>query len=77
MSGDKFYRSLDRTIDIDIITYGQETFSSETLVIPHPEAKNRSFVIVPWYVMDQSAKLPGIGRIGKLAQGYADQVQIK
>ena len=67
----------DRTIDIDIITYGQETFSSKTLVIPHPEAKNRSFVIVPWYVMDQSAKLPGIGRIGKLAQGYADQVQIK
>jgi 2-amino-4-hydroxy-6-hydroxymethyldihydropteridine diphosphokinase len=67
----------DRTIDIDIITYGQETLNSRSLVIPHPEAVNRSFVIVPWYVMDQSAKLPGVGRIEKLAQGYADQVQIK
>ncbi|NBR65326.1 MAG: 2-amino-4-hydroxy-6-hydroxymethyldihydropteridine diphosphokinase [Micrococcales bacterium] len=67
----------DRTIDIDIITYGQETFSSRSLVIPHPEAANRSFVIVPWYVMDQSAKLPGIGRIEKLAVGYVGQVKIK
>ena len=67
----------DRTIDIDIITYGQHSLYSRSLVIPHPEAANRSFVIVPWYVMDQSAKLPDIGRIEKLAQSYADQVQIK
>ena len=67
----------DRTIDIDIITYGQHSLNSRSLVIPHPEAANRSFVIVPWYVMDQSAKLPGIGRIEKLARSYADQVQIK
>lgn len=67
----------DRTIDIDIITYGQHSLNSRSLVIPHPEAANRSFVIVPWYVMDQSAKLPGIGRIEKLAESYADQVQIK
>ena len=66
----------DRNIDIDIITYGNTHFRSPDLVIPHPEAKNRSFVIVPWYLMNQKAELPGIGRIEKLAEVYVDQVKL-
>jgi 2-amino-4-hydroxy-6-hydroxymethyldihydropteridine diphosphokinase len=66
----------DRNIDIDIIAYGNSQHNSKDLVIPHPEAKNRAFVIVPWYLMNQKAILPGVGRIKKLARRFADQVEL-
>ena len=66
----------DRNIDIDIITYGTTQHRSADLKIPHPETKNRSFVIVPWYLMNQAATLPGVGRIEKLAEVYVDQVKL-
>jgi 2-amino-4-hydroxy-6-hydroxymethyldihydropteridine diphosphokinase len=66
----------DRNIDIDIITYGDSQLETDDLVIPHPEAKNRAFVIVPWYLMNQKAKLPGVGRIKKLARKYAGEVEL-
>jgi len=66
----------DRNIDIDIITYGNTNYRSPELVIPHPETKNRSFVIVPWYLMNQDATLPGVGRIEKLAEVFVDQVKL-
>ena len=66
----------NRNIDIDIITYGDSHYTSKDLVIPHPEAKNRAFVIVPWYLMNQKAKLPGVGRIKKLARKYAGEVEL-
>lgn len=66
----------DRNIDIDIITYGKKNVRSPKLVIPHPETKHRSFVIVPWYLMNQDATLPGVGRIEKLAEVFVGQVKL-
>ena len=37
----------DRTLDIDIIFYGDREISDETLTIPHPEYKRRDFVLKP------------------------------
>jgi len=74
---EKLERWGDRNIDIDILTYGSITFRSADLVIPHPEITNRAFVIVPWYLMDQKADLPGYGSIAKLADIFADQVKLK
>ena len=34
-----------RTIDIDILFYGTETFQSDKLTIPHPEIQKRKFVL--------------------------------
>jgi 2-amino-4-hydroxy-6-hydroxymethyldihydropteridine diphosphokinase len=73
----KLERWGDRNIDIDIITYASQLYRSVDLVIPHPEAAKRAFVIVPWYLMDQKAELPGVGSIEKLAQLFADQVKLK
>ncbi|MDO4670172.1 MAG: 2-amino-4-hydroxy-6-hydroxymethyldihydropteridine diphosphokinase [Aerococcus sp.] len=36
-----------RTLDIDIIFFGETTYTSKTLTIPHAEAFNRLFVLVP------------------------------
>ena len=34
-----------RTIDIDILFYGNKTFQSDELIIPHPEIQKRKFVL--------------------------------
>lgn len=36
-----------RTIDLDIIFYGQEIMTTPDLTIPHKEAYNRLFVLIP------------------------------
>lgn len=36
-----------RTLDIDVLFYGNEIIRSKTLKIPHPEIANRRFVLMP------------------------------
>lgn len=66
-----------RTLDIDIITYGDEIKHSKTLTIPHPRAYERAFVLVPWSLIDPDAVLPGHGRVGDLAETMQSQVRVK
>jgi 2-amino-4-hydroxy-6-hydroxymethyldihydropteridine diphosphokinase len=36
-----------RTLDIDILLYGDEAISEDSLAIPHPRMNERAFVMVP------------------------------
>ncbi|MEP5430416.1 MAG: 2-amino-4-hydroxy-6-hydroxymethyldihydropteridine diphosphokinase [Flavobacteriaceae bacterium] len=36
-----------RTLDIDIIFYGNEVISTQELTVPHPQLENRNFVLKP------------------------------
>jgi len=36
-----------RTLDVDILTYGDQTVSTADLTIPHPKMNERAFVIIP------------------------------
>ncbi|BCH35694.1 2-amino-4-hydroxy-6-hydroxymethyldihydropteridine diphosphokinase [Mesorhizobium sp. L-8-10] len=36
-----------RTIDVDILTFGDETIAEEGLQVPHPHMQGRAFVMVP------------------------------
>ena len=40
-------RHTDRTIDIDILTYGDQAIRSKALTLPHPEMFRREFVLKP------------------------------
>ena len=55
-----------RTLDIDVITYDDETTADPTLTLPHPRAHERPFVLVPWLAVDADATLPGFGRVADL-----------
>jgi 2-amino-4-hydroxy-6-hydroxymethyldihydropteridine diphosphokinase len=37
-----------RTIDIDILLYGTESVNEPDLIVPHPRARERAFVVLPW-----------------------------
>lgn len=56
----------DRTLDIDIIAYDSRVISEPDLVIPHPRAAERDFVLAPWLELDPDAVLPGLGRVDVL-----------
>jgi 7,8-dihydro-6-hydroxymethylpterin-pyrophosphokinase len=56
----------DRTLDIDVITYGCVLIASPDLTVPHPRAAERAFVLAPWLQVAPDASLPGFGRIDAL-----------
>lgn len=37
----------DRTLDIDIVFYGDSIINTDTLTVPHPDYHNRDFVLIP------------------------------
>ena len=59
-------RWADRTIDIDIVVFGQLQLESERLVIPHPGAAQRTFVLEPWLEIEPDAVIPGLGPVREL-----------
>ena len=63
-----------RTLDIDIVTYGDVLKATKELTIPHPRAFERAFVLVPWALLDPQAVLPGYGKVADLAESIKDQV---
>ncbi len=62
-----------RTLDIDVITFGEREQDGEFLQLPHPRAAGRAFVLVPWAAMDPDATLPGAGRVIDLALRAPDR----
>lgn len=53
----------DRTLDLDLIAYGDVRSDSPSLQLPHPRAGERDFVLEPWLTLDADAVLPGAGRV--------------
>lgn len=62
----------DRTLDIDIITYGGRVIADDRLTVPHPRAFNRDFVLSPWLECDPNAVLIGHGRVATLLEQIGD-----
>jgi 2-amino-4-hydroxy-6-hydroxymethyldihydropteridine diphosphokinase len=46
-----------RTIDLDLIWFEDQTINLENLVLPHPRAHKRCFVIKPWLEIEPNAKI--------------------
>ncbi|MCH9728095.1 MAG: 2-amino-4-hydroxy-6-hydroxymethyldihydropteridine diphosphokinase [Actinomycetia bacterium] len=61
-----------RTLDVDIVTCreadGEVMMHDEALVLPHPYAHVRAFVLVPWLAVESSATVTVEGRVVSVAQ---------
>lgn len=57
----------DRTLDLDLITYGDMVSDEPTLLLPHPRASERLFVLEPWLSIAPDAEIPGVGKAAELA----------
>ena len=56
----------DRTLDLDLIAYGDVVSEDPRLMLPHPRAVERDFVLAPWLQVDPEAVLPGVGRVDEV-----------
>ena len=59
-----------RTIDLDIIQYGDLISKAEELTLPHPRAHERKFVLEPWHEIEPDAILLTHGKISDLLQSF-------
>lgn len=67
----------DRTIDIDIVDVdGIVSDDDPRILLPHPRAHERAFVLVPWLDADPDARLAGYGSVADLAARATDPVRL-
>ncbi len=55
-----------RTLDVDLIVVGDRRADDEHLVLPHPRAHERAFVLAPWLDVEPDAVIPEVGPIADL-----------
>jgi 2-amino-4-hydroxy-6-hydroxymethyldihydropteridine diphosphokinase len=55
-----------RTIDLDLLLYGDEIIAEGGLQVPHPRMHERRFVLEPLAELDASLTVPGRGQVQTL-----------
>lgn len=58
-----------RTLDVDLIVVGSRVCEDESLILPHPHAHERGFVLAPWLEIDPEGEIPGKGFVADLIGG--------
>ena len=66
-------RNAPRTLDLDLLLYGDETIDTPTLTVPHPRLHERAFVLVPLAELDAELAVPSRGSVAQLLPSVADQ----
>lgn len=66
-----------RTLDVDVITFGEHRSADPVLTLPHPRAHQRAFVLDPWHRARPEAELPGHGPVAVLLERAADRAEIR
>jgi 2-amino-4-hydroxy-6-hydroxymethyldihydropteridine diphosphokinase len=70
---ERSYRNAPRTLDLDLLLYGDERITTEQLVVPHPRMHQRAFVLRPLADVAPDAVIPGRGRAVEWLPRVADQ----
>ena len=55
-----------RTLDLDILAFGECVVDDADLHIPHPRLAERAFVLLPLADIDENLHVAGVGRVGDL-----------
>ena len=67
------YRNAPRTLDLDLLLYGDAVIDTPTLIVPHPRMHERAFVLAPLLDIAPDANIPGRGRAAGFLPHVADQ----
>ena len=67
------YRHAPRTLDLDLLLWGDAKISTAELTVPHPRLHQRAFVLVPLAELDPGVTLPGQGGLAPLLAAVAGQ----
>jgi 2-amino-4-hydroxy-6-hydroxymethyldihydropteridine diphosphokinase len=68
------YRNAPRTLDLDLLLYGDAIIETDTLTVPHPRLLERAFVLRPLLDIAPAITVPGHGRAASFVLAVATQV---
>ena len=80
---DKSNQNAARSIDLDLLLFGDQIIESSNLIVPHPRISERLFVLQPLAELKPELKIPNLGHVGDLivngrrAGLFDDQALIK
>jgi 2-amino-4-hydroxy-6-hydroxymethyldihydropteridine diphosphokinase len=55
-----------RTLDLDLLLYGESVINETGLIVPHPRLHERAFALAPLAELDAALRVPGHGRVDEL-----------
>ena len=67
------YRNAPRTLDLDLLLYGDTRIETPTLSVPHPRLHERAFVLWPLAEIAPELVIPGRGALKSLLPAVAGQ----
>lgn len=63
-----------RTLDLDLLLYGDQRIDEPELSVPHPRMHQRAFVLAPLAEIAPELVVPGHGPVATLLAGVGDQI---
>ena len=67
------YRNAPRTLDLDLLLYGDRCIATPQLMVPHPRLHQRAFALRPLADVWPDAVIPGLGPVAEWLPKVADQ----
>ena len=67
------YRNAPRTLDLDLLLYGDQTIATPELTVPHPRMHQRAFVLLPLQELAPELAIPVHGKLTDLLAAASDQ----
>jgi 2-amino-4-hydroxy-6-hydroxymethyldihydropteridine diphosphokinase len=67
------FRNGPRTLDLDVLIYGDLRMASDELILPHPRAHQRAFVLLPLLEIAPNCVIPGVGAARRWLPSCDDQ----
>jgi 2-amino-4-hydroxy-6-hydroxymethyldihydropteridine diphosphokinase len=67
------YRNAPRTLDLDLLLYGDRVLDEPRLRVPHPRLHERAFVLVPLFELAPELEHPILGPLAPWRARVADQ----
>ncbi len=60
-----------RTLDLDLLLFGDDVIDEPGLLVPHPHLHERAFALLPLAQIAPGMSIPGVGMVGELAAAMA------
>ena len=70
---ERSFPNAPRTLDLDLLLFGDEQFARPGLTVPHPRMHERAFVLRPLLELDPAISIPGKGKASVLLSACASQ----
>jgi 2-amino-4-hydroxy-6-hydroxymethyldihydropteridine diphosphokinase len=70
---ERSFANAPRTLDLDLLLYGDRVLSEQGLEVPHPRMHERAFVLAPLLEIAPDAEIPGKGKAATLLAAIGNQ----